>query len=385
MKRNLCALRATACGLFKSIARSRFALRVLGISLAMTLAGCGVFSTSSAVSKKSGHDDAAISPETMIILPAPSNKDGAVLGAKKFGLMALFSSLAYSRHLPEGPARKDCLSTAKSHPITAIDPPTTTLINGEAVPLPRWQLWNNALGCVAEGGLYFETYVFGTQTSTPRQIKSAVIAFRGTESSATDWWNDFEVAILGLDPEEYRLAREKVKLAIEQLRSGNDKLKVYLTGHSLGGGLAQQIAYIEKNTAAIVFDTSPVTNWSYLSRKGLITKGREDPEITRVSENKEALSYVRWVTSRLNFMRFQRSDYLFFFNKTKNPAKAHDMSILTCNFALRVKDEDDKFHYRPEMATNVLNLQPIPDGEVPCPREDFDDVWRKSFPVPAKS
>ena len=385
MKRNLRALRATVFVRIQSTARSRFALRVLGISLAMTLAGCGVFSTLSAASKKSGHNDAAISPETMTILPAPvSDKDGAVLGAKKFGLMALFSSLAYSRHVPDG-ARTDCSLTAMSHPITAIDPLRTTLTNGEAVPLPRWQLWNNPLGCFAEGGLYFETYVFGTQTSTSAQIKHAVIAFRGTEWSMTDWWNDFEVAILGLDPEEYRLAREKVKLAIEQLRRGNGDLKVYLTGHSLGGGLAQQIAYIEENTAAIVFDTSPVTNWSYLSREGLIKNDLQDPEITRVSENKEALSYVRWVTSRLNFMRFQRSDYLFFFNKTTNPIDAHDMSILTCNFALRVKDEDDKFHYRPEMATNVLNLSPTEYRDVPCPKKDFDDVWRKSFPAPAKS
>lgn len=328
---------------------------LLSLMLVMHLSGCGIYSTLSASNKMTSEALERTGTETMVSMPSPQFGEAtATQGAREFALMALLSSVSYAKHLAPKD-RSDCLKTTATNPMAIIDPPRNGLAN--------WRRWENVnLACFSDigSGLYYEVYVYGK----PLEVDAAVIAIRGTENSRfqllKDWWNDLAVAVLAIDPAQYKLAREKIGETVTALRGLNPKnagMRIQLTGHSLGGGLAQQSAYMEANTEAIVFNTSPVTNWSNLVHQGLIQKEIRDPKIIRITENGEGLSYVRWLTSRVNTRRFNRSDVEFYFSKgmkNHNPIAAHSMDSLTCNFAKRVTGDTAAFHFTEEMAKQVL-------------------------------
>jgi hypothetical protein len=218
-----------------------------------------------------------------------------------------------------------------------------------------WQRWSPEDKrddvCEASGGLFMDTYIrqMDDTNGTGHQTVDVVIAFRGTENSpdqfVLDWSNNF-TTLLGLQPSEYVRARNKLKntiAAIQKLKTGGKTVHVYAVGHSLGGGLAQQAAYLHREIeATFAFNTSPVTNWSRLR---LEEDGRFieqlDPIIFRIEEQGEGLDYVRFISTRFNLRRFGRTDIEFNFT---DPSffKSHSMAGLACNLSKQVASSNNE-------------------------------------------
>lgn len=338
------------------------------LSLVFFLTGCGGLNTLSAA--RAYEKDFKMGAETMVFTPAPKRDLSATDGAKKFALMALFSQMAYLDHLSyEDRNDADCQKRISEHPINQID-------NRDPSKTPAWRRWDDKLGCHSESGLYYEVYVFGKTEA----YEEAVIAFRGTENYPAqrflDWSANLDDA-LGLDPVEYKIARDEIGKTIAELRRQYPSMPIYLTGHSLGGGLAQQSAYTSTTAdvkATYVFNTSAVTNWSYLYLKPGSIK-TSAPIIRRISERGEILGDMRWVTSRVNFRRFGRSDYEFNFSQG-NAASSHSMAILACNLASRVLADghEARHHFTSDMAIKLLE-QNVKSEHKEVQRLCPDGVW----------
>lgn len=288
----------------------------------------------------------------------------AILGAKdsttlinEFGLMAAFAAMAYHRHVPvseryawgptqlRGANKEACINNHKKHPLPALMKevgPITQVTSENGRPVQKrgtWARWleGKAPACVSDDGLFYETYVFQDEDKV---ISDVAIVFRGTENvqgqGSSDWKSNFSAA-MGFEPLEYQVARVELKKTLAQLlddtvKAGKPMPRIYAVGHSLGGGLAQMAAYTNAEIlAAYAFNTTAVTDWSYLKLEGLVVV--TDPIIYRIHERHEFLANLRAVTSRVNLPHFGRSDFEFNYKEDGGEVAKHSMSLLACNFA----------------------------------------------------
>jgi len=380
--------------------------------LVLGLGGCGSLVTLKAWVESEPHTAAT---NTVIVAPAPKQLDEKTTKqeAQNFALMALFAKVVYRKDLEERVRNEQGCSYLHNGPL-ALDvgmPKIADKVNG-------WRRWDEKMGvdpsiaapCMNKNGFYMETYV---HTTDGKNIDMAVIAFRGTENYSwaeriADWTTNLS-AVLGLAPHQYAIAEKAVPEVITALQKDNKNAKVYVTGHSLGGGLAQQAGYLDARIEAVyAFAPSPVTNWSNLQ----LRQNREEvsckanlleqplpnreaqetalekcktvviknpyPTIYRVSHVNEGLAYVRSVTTRFNTRRFNRSDYEFFFEKG-NPVAAHEMGILACHLARLMTDDDRKFDYPRAFSHQIITKKygdgfpehPVcPSGKVNLPKEE---------------
>ena len=369
--------------------------------LAMCLGGCGSLVTLDAwlgsenLEPHNGEEIAAAPPREF------GDAETAQV-AKQFALMAVFAKVVYRKDLDDGVRKAQGCSYLEAGPL-ALDvgmPPAHDAPAGRGETVSGWRRWDGktaqertvAVPCVDKDGLFMETYVHfvhskdGTGGET---IDKAVLAFRGTENyrwseRLADWRTNFSAA-LGFAPHEYTLAEQAAKAVVDALHNQYPGVEVYATGHSLGGGLAQQAGYLDARIRAVyAFDTTPVTNWGNLQRrhnregaackkallanplpdpaaqdaalqacKTVVIKN-PDPTIYRVSHRNEGLAYVRAVTTRFNTTRRNRSDYGFFFEKD-NPVAAHEMGILACHLSYVMPDDDTVFDYPRAFAQQVIS------------------------------
>jgi len=119
--------------------------------------------------------------------------------------------------------------------------------------------------------------------------------------------------------------------------------KIVSTGHSLGGGLAQQFAYalpldrdLPRVTAVYAFDPSPVTGF-YSVEKGLREANLQGLYIDRVFERGEVLaglrSFMSWIyppTAKNAAIRAVRYQLFFSFS----PIRSHSIALLSCHLAI---------------------------------------------------
>jgi hypothetical protein len=116
----------------------------------------------------------------------------------------------------------------------------------------------------------------------------------------------------------------------------------YATGHSLGGGLAQQLAYAQRSvkdlpriTTVYAFDPSPVTGF-YTVDENLREQNKQGLTIERVYERGEILAVLRSFTSFVykpsteNPVTKQVRYSLF---RRVNPITGHSMSQLACKIS----------------------------------------------------
>ena len=183
--------------------------------------------------------------------------------------------------------------------------------------------------CRGAKGLQYETYIRLDAAGRPLE---AVLAFRGTENTRYEWRSDWIANFSNVDfgvganpqfsearTEGGRLIEALVRVlpkttssAVCKAAMGRDEgvqAPIDLVGHSLGGGLAQHLAYSSKACdvrATVAFDPSPATGWFFLHwRNHVVTK---DPHISRVYLDGEALSFVRKISTRFNHARDYRRD-----------------------------------------------------------------------------
>jgi hypothetical protein len=342
----------------KKRARGRFVFwwgKVLVVAIGIAvLASCGLVNTLRA-SFKQDEEEVDLNANKVIIGRAPV-RDDVEPWANKFALMALFARVVYRHDLDPSVRRSQGCDYLQSGKEIAFGMPRQSDGGG-------WSRWKGASACYNEAGLYYETYAYAPAQGP---IQEAVIAYRGTENwNMQDVWHDWRAnlsALLGLDVSQYSHARRELALLVKGLQAENPKVQIYTTGHSLGGGLAQQAIYASKDIKrAYTFDPSPVTNWSQL-RLGNELQQR-DPEIYRIYHRREVLGYVRAITSRVNARRFGRSDYEFHF-QDENAGEAHNMAILACHFAARIKQIEVPHNFTREAARELIRDENVCPADI---------------------
>ncbi|WP_077032852.1 DUF6792 domain-containing protein [Pelomonas sp. KK5] len=304
--------------------------------------------------------------------------------------MAVLSNLAYHR-FADVRERSDKPSACR-HALQEWDP-LERLNRAEAesrpqgsVPRRHWQRWKqDGAGCTASDGLFYETYVYVDEAAPPEQkILMAVIAFRGTENSSDqlteDWWSNVAGAF-GAHAPQYDLVTTRLPGLLDDLLGKGDERRhfpVYATGHSLGGGLAQHAAYMNRDiTAAYVFNTSPATGWTALRaayrapQPGKPIMQVQDPQVIRVTQDGEWLSLVRLVSNAANsaVRRSNRTNIYLDFPSTRQATgttgrfgvvyeatELHSIALMSCNLAARVarSGETAAFGFTPAMARRML-------------------------------
>jgi len=173
-----------------------------------------------------------------------------------------------------------------------------------------WELWKD----FPDDGLLRKISVSHLRVEVWEHLatNSIVVAFGGTVfKSGKDWksnlrWflpksKDEYTEIVAVFGPAFKIALSQRAQSWDPARSANTRL--YATGHSLGGGLAQQFAYALPVQGAQVrvqhvyaFDPSPVTGYFSVAKK-LRESNRIGLSIDRIYERGEVLALVRSLTS----------------------------------------------------------------------------------------
>ena len=182
-----------------------------------------------------------------------------------------------------------------------------------------------------ESGLGFAAYA---RERSEKNVIELVIGFRGTDfSSWHDWRANLRWFTRFLPGEDqynivYRHSEQITDMAIKLARKkfpNTQKVELYTTGHSLGGGLAQMLGYADtRYTGAVVFDPFPVTGYRTVIEDSKVNCGLK---VLRIYERGEALqivrSSIRQFYSLTNNVSEVSMDLLHHFG---NPIKNHSMS-----------------------------------------------------------
>jgi hypothetical protein len=157
--------------------------------------------------------------------------------------------------------------------------------------------WRRCVKCrtveqEATNGLSFRTWI----KQRPNRSPVAAIAFRGTRADQVDDWKSnfrWVTRILPGDDEYNVVQHLTLKLIAQIDQETGVPTELVTTGHSLGGGLAQQAGYKSSRiTRVYAFDPSPVTGYYDLDR----TERKEasvGKRIYRIYEHGEILAYLR--------------------------------------------------------------------------------------------
>ena len=186
------------------------------------------------------------------------------------------------------------------------------------LPLQGWRFWSNfpsrALAREAEKtGLYVEVW----EKLSFKKGRTLAVVFKGTQSrSWRDWISNLRRFWYWLQhfvpfyQDQYMVVAEMfgAEFIEEFTRRGYDlanQITIVTSGHSLGGGLAQQFAYslpLDPNVPRIshvfALNPSPITGW-YNVKRAVRTHNAQGLTIDRLFEHGEIAAYLRLLLSYL--------------------------------------------------------------------------------------
>jgi Lipase (class 3) len=208
--------------------------------------------------------------------------------AKELWEYAVLSENAYTDGWsdPSPRTRERARSTTPSRGSEKLEAYSEACAPEGRLPLSDWKMWDDFPSeklreKAREVGLYMEVW---EKTVSPPVV---AVIFRGTEFfSWRDWMSNFRwfswlLRFLPTYSDQYTVvARETGKEVLDnfkkRIEDGRDHYKdvrIVTTGHSLGGGLAQHLAYslpliqasdgnlLPRVSNVYAFDPSPVTGW----------------------------------------------------------------------------------------------------------------------------
>ncbi len=148
-------------------------------------------------------------------------------------------------------------------------------------------------------GMKYEVWVRESRGTPPRIL----IVFRGTDAEQLgDWFSNLRwiTRLIPFFWDQYDQTRAFIPALVQHLREKyGDHVDIRTTGHSLGGGLAQQAAYMSKHIHKVyAFDPSTVTGY-YGVEKTDREANEKGMSIYRVYEHGEILAYLRFLMKTL--------------------------------------------------------------------------------------
>lgn len=142
--------------------------------------------------------------------------------------------------------------------------------------------------------------VWKNKVSPDNDQVTIVIAFRGTDGG-DDFWSNFRW-VTRFNPfawDQYDMARTlatSIESTVMKKYEGK-KIRFVTTGHSLGGGLAQQAAYASSAIKMVyAFDSTSVTGF-YSVDSTIREESKNGMRIYRINEAGEILAYLRFIMS----------------------------------------------------------------------------------------
>ena len=135
-----------------------------------------------------------------------------------------------------------------------------------------------------------------------QQRNEIVICFRGTDfKQATDWFSNFRwvTRFIPRTWDQYEQVQAWIDELIDAIRQDHPEATIITSGHSLGGGLAQQALYATKVIKrSVTFHPSMVTGY-YAIRPKTRRRANADGGLTyRIFEHGEVLAYLRWAMKK---------------------------------------------------------------------------------------
>lgn len=205
------------------------------------------------------------------------------------------------------------------------------------------------------------------------QSKELVIAYRGTSDFSKDFLFANFVPILPPGPlyrNQYDSALQYAQRAKDALGLQGQSISVTLTGHSLGGGLAEYVQKYLPNSRSVTFDTSPNQGRLY----GILNPRENPRQSVRVYERGEILSYFRYLMSPdLCFDKTPEGPGLraawldFYFSNPFTAHGSHDLctgllKVAAIDGHLEAQDvlrqlREQSVHYCPSAKAKAKNLE----------------------------